>query len=158
MNTNDAELLSNIDLDETVEETIAKVEEEYQNKKKIFADIELEELDDCVVNVLKTDFDTNGPSVKQYKVFLRDNFQCIYCGRSPITHQGVVLHAEHIIPKNIGGNDMAFNIVTSCSDCNWGKHDYLLPKELTNQIINEVAKRNEKAGIKPHYILYKKKE
>lgn len=56
----------------------------------------------------------------RWKVFVRDNFTCQYCGRTPKKH-GVTLEIDHKIPVSKGGTNELDNLVTSCSDCNRGK-------------------------------------
>lgn len=57
----------------------------------------------------------------RFDVFMRDGFRCRYCGRS--IDEGIVLHADHVIPESKGGPTTLDNLVTSCMDCNWGKSD-----------------------------------
>ena len=54
----------------------------------------------------------------RFEVFKRDNFQCKYCGRSA---PDVILEVDHINPRDNGGEDSMFNLITSCFDCNRGK-------------------------------------
>lgn len=54
----------------------------------------------------------------RFEVFKRDKFTCQYCGgKAP----DIVLHVDHIDPVAEGGTNDIFNLVTSCSSCNWGK-------------------------------------
>lgn len=62
------------------------------------------------------------PKPLRWKVLHRDDFTCVYCGRSPETH-GVILHVDHIDPAATGGKPIAINLNTSCEDCNVGKAD-----------------------------------
>jgi len=56
------------------------------------------------------------------EVFKRDNFRCVFCGRSPATAPGVVvLHIDHIVPFSKGGKTVFGNLRTLCHQCNWGK-------------------------------------
>jgi hypothetical protein len=55
------------------------------------------------------------------QVFKRDNFKCVYCGRSPATHVGLVLHVDHVIPWAKGGKTSLENLQTLCQECNLGK-------------------------------------
>jgi hypothetical protein len=54
-----------------------------------------------------------------HAIFLRDRFQCRYCGfdgREFLSwHQ---LSEDHIVPRSAGGTDDPDNIVTCCSSCN----------------------------------------
>lgn len=57
------------------------------------------------------------------RVLDRDNFRCIFCGRSPATDIGVKLHIDHKIPFSQGGKSSVDNLQTLCQDCNLGKSD-----------------------------------
>jgi hypothetical protein len=61
----------------------------------------------------------------RFRVFQRDQFRCVYCGRSPKTHESVVLHADHKVPWSRGGFTEFENLQTTCADCNVGKSDHL---------------------------------
>ena len=57
----------------------------------------------------------------RFKVLKRDNFKCVYCGRSPATDSNIELHVDHIIPWSKGGETILDNLQTLCSECNLGK-------------------------------------
>lgn len=57
------------------------------------------------------------------KVFKRDNYRCVICGKSPSTHKGIVLHIDHIVPYSRGGDNSIGNLRTLCQKCNLGKGD-----------------------------------
>jgi hypothetical protein len=61
-----------------------------------------------------------GPRLR-YKVFKRDSFRCVACGRSPATHLGIELHADHILAVANGGKTVLENLQTLCQRCNLGK-------------------------------------
>lgn len=68
--------------------------------------------------------DTRSISLKlRLDVLKRDNFRCVYCGKSPAINLGVVLHIDHIIPFAKGGRSTLNNLQTLCSQCNLGKGD-----------------------------------
>ena len=54
----------------------------------------------------------------RFEVFKRDSFTCQYCGKSA---PQVVLHVDHIKPIANDGDNNILNLVTSCSECNFGK-------------------------------------
>jgi hypothetical protein len=61
------------------------------------------------------------------RILERDALTCQYCGRRA---PAVDLHVDHIISVNDGGSSDDDNLITSCSDCNFGKgaqsyHDLL---------------------------------
>lgn len=58
-----------------------------------------------------------GPK-KRFRVFARDKFRCMYCGRKA---PDVTLHVDHIISKVNGGSDEMENLATACEECNLGK-------------------------------------
>ena len=61
------------------------------------------------------------PLKLRLKVLQRDNFCCVYCGKSPATHRGTVLHIDHIKPFSKGGKTSLENLQILCQKCNWGK-------------------------------------
>lgn len=57
------------------------------------------------------------------KVLNRDNFRCIFCGKSPATDFGTKLPIDHIVPFSKGGKSTLENLQTLCEECNLGKSD-----------------------------------
>jgi 5-methylcytosine-specific restriction endonuclease McrA len=55
------------------------------------------------------------PSFTKFNVFLRDHFECQYCG-SPDE-----LTFDHVVPKSHGGKTCWTNIVAACLTCNGAK-------------------------------------
>jgi hypothetical protein len=55
------------------------------------------------------------------KVLNRDNFCCVFCGKSPATNFGTKLHIDHIKPFSKGGTSVFENLQTLCEECNLGK-------------------------------------
>lgn len=56
-------------------------------------------------------------------VFLRDRYQCQYCG---VRCNQMTVTLDHIIPRSRGGQASWENLVTSCSICNRKKGDRTL--------------------------------
>ena len=54
----------------------------------------------------------------RYEVLRRDNNTCRYCGASA---PEVKIAIDHVVPKSLGGLDVAENLVAACVDCNTGK-------------------------------------
>ncbi len=80
-------------------------------------------------------------TVSRFKIFARDNFQCIYCGKSSIEDKQE-LHLEHIYPRSKGGNNNVNNLVTSCKVCNLEKSARELNKDILERIYKVVKERN----------------
>jgi hypothetical protein len=75
-----------------------------------------------VIQISRTEADCREirPALR-FKVFMRDRFRCVACGRSPATHLNIVLHADHIRAVANGGKTTLDNLQTLCQDCNLGK-------------------------------------
>ena len=55
------------------------------------------------------------PAFTRFNVFLRDRFQCQYCGaRDDLTF-------DHVIPRSKGGRTTWENVVAACAPCNLRK-------------------------------------
>lgn len=61
------------------------------------------------------------PLSLRLKILNRDNFRCVFCGKSPATDFGTKLHIDHIIPFSKGGQSILENLQTLCEECNLGK-------------------------------------
>ncbi|WP_019961101.1 HNH endonuclease [Woodsholea maritima] len=57
------------------------------------------------------------PAFTRFNVFLRDGFQCQYCGADDLH----ALTFDHVIPRSKGGLTSWDNIVAACSPCNLKK-------------------------------------
>lgn len=55
------------------------------------------------------------PAFTRFNLFLRDRFQCQYCG------SGKDLTFDHVIPRRLGGRTSWENVTTACSPCNLKK-------------------------------------
>ena len=55
------------------------------------------------------------PAFTRFNVFLRDRFQCQYCGAS---HD---LTFDHVVPRSRGGRTTWENVVAACAPCNLKK-------------------------------------
>jgi 5-methylcytosine-specific restriction endonuclease McrA len=55
------------------------------------------------------------PAFTRFNVFLRDRFECQYCGG------GNDLTFDHVIPRSRGGQTTWDNVVAACSACNLRK-------------------------------------
>jgi hypothetical protein len=57
----------------------------------------------------------------RFRVFQRDHFSCVLCGRSPAKNPSIILHVDHIIAYTKGGETILDNLQTLCEECNFGK-------------------------------------
>lgn len=55
------------------------------------------------------------PTFTRFNVFLRDRFECQYCGSKEN------LTFDHVIPRRLGGRTTWENIITACGTCNMKK-------------------------------------
>ncbi len=85
----------------------------------------------------------------RFKIFLRDNFTCVYCGFS--SKDGKLLTLDHVYPVIKGGKNDVFNIVTCCEDCNIGKRDTMLPIEYIISLWETALNKDINSGIIEEY-------
>lgn len=57
----------------------------------------------------------------RFLVMRKDNFKCVVCGRNPATIPEIILHVDHILAWDKGGETVYENLQTLCSVCNIGK-------------------------------------
>lgn len=55
----------------------------------------------------------NNSRLSRKNLFIRDSFQCQYCGR-----KDVMLTIDHVMPKSRGGENSWDNLVSACLQCN----------------------------------------
>jgi len=60
---------------------------------------------------------------KRAKIYTSDGHACCYCGRSIYEHADIVLTLDHVLPCELGGENVATNLVTCCLSCNSSKRD-----------------------------------
>ena len=58
------------------------------------------------------------PAFTRFNVFLRDRFDCQYCGHR---YQPQDLTFDHVVPRSFGGRTTWANVVAACLDCNLKK-------------------------------------
>ena len=76
---------------------------------------------------------SRNPAFTRFNVFLRDRFQCQYCGdREDLTF-------DHLIPRSRGGQTRWDNVVTACAPCNLSKGGFM----------------PSVAGMRPHQLPYR---
>lgn len=69
---------------------------------------------------------SRAPNLRlRFLVMQRDNFSCRYCGRTPALHAGLVLHVDHVVSWEKGGETELSNLQTLCEPCNLGKSNIL---------------------------------
>ncbi|MGA2806268.1 MAG: HNH endonuclease [Acidimicrobiales bacterium] len=74
---------------------------------------------------------------KRLEILQRDNYTCRICGRSPITHPGLPLEVDHVMPFSKDGTEDGSNLQTLCRPCNAGKgSDEALNKAVDSELRN----------------------
>ena len=93
----------------------------------------------------------------RYNLFLRDGFQCQYCGtRKPVKD----LTFDHVIPRSRGGPSNFENIVAACAGCNLRKGSKTLreadmrllrkPRMPSPQELDRIGKRLASVHVQLH--------
>jgi len=72
-------------------------------------------------NEYKKEILRDVPLGLRLKILSRDNFRCVFCGKSPAADLGTKLHVDHKIPFSQGGKSTFDNLQTLCEQCNLGK-------------------------------------
>ncbi len=94
---------------------------------------------------------TRNPAFTRFNVFLRDKFECQYCG-SPED-----LTFDHVIPRAHGGETTWENVVAACSPCNLRKGSrlprecHMLPRQEPRQPTSWELQDNGR-GFPPNYL------
>lgn len=78
-----------------------------------------EQISDLPLKVIENKTKRSIPIGIRYKVFKKDAFKCIVCGRG--AKDGVKLHVDHKTPFSLGGLTELINLQTLCDNCNIGK-------------------------------------
>ena len=85
------------------------------------------------------------PAFTRFNVFLRDGFECTYCGSAED------LTFDHVVPRSKGGRTSWDNIVAACSPCNLrkggrmprdvGMHPHIRPHRPTTFELQDIGRR-----------------
>ena len=96
----------------------------------------------------RRDYTTGGRRKrrKAWLIFQRDDFRCVYCGKSSVEDK-VKLEAEHVVPRSMGGEDTAGNLVTACRECNRSKFDQELEQDQIDRLLAVAHERNRKRRV-----------
>jgi len=70
----------------------------------------------CLKNYIRP---SRSPAFTRFNVFLRDRFECQYCGSDE------ELTFDHVVPRSRGGHTTWENVVAACSPCNLRKGNKL---------------------------------
>ncbi|WP_018274538.1 HNH endonuclease [Teredinibacter turnerae] len=107
-----------------------------------------------------------NPPLTNPALFARDNYQCMYCGK---TFPYDALSRDHVHPSSRGGKDRWENVVAACKRCNQHKGDSLLeethlellalpyrpnPAEYLALINSERIRGDQMAYLKPQFSRY----
>ena len=95
-----------------------------------------------------------APAFTRFNLFLRDEWNCQYCGEEFVTRE---LTFDHVIPRSKGGKTSWENIVAACRCCNTRKGNYM-PEHIRMFPINEPRQpslhelRNKGRKFPPHFL------
>ena len=107
------------------------------------------------------------PPLTNNSLFLRDNSQCMYCGRYFSFSD---LSRDHVQPTSRGGHDKWENVVAACKRCNQAKGNALLdeidmslmalpyrpnPYEYLALINNDRIRGDQMEYLRPQFLNYK---
>jgi 5-methylcytosine-specific restriction endonuclease McrA len=77
-------------------------------------------------------------------------FTCYLCGRTT-AGDGIELDLDHIVPFSHGGEDLACNLITSCTKCNRRRQDQLFHPLMERELLRIAYKRCMDFGIDPYH-------
>lgn len=81
---------------------------------------------------------------KRRAIYLRDNLECIYCGKG--IEDGIVFTLDHVTPQVLGESNHESNLVTCCRKCNSAKGKLSLRNFLAT--LRDQGVDTEKLGTK----------
>ena len=94
------------------------------------------------------------PAFTRFNVFLRDHFDCQYCG---VHFRSEELTFDHLVPRSRGGRTTWGNVITACQDCNLKKGNrmpdecHMHPLRRPQQPTTYQLQRNGR-GFPPNYL------
>ena len=68
---------------------------------------------------------TRRPRFSKSNLYLRDLYECGYCGNKFVKHE---LTTDHVTPLSRGGGTNWTNCITACKPCNWAKGSKVGPE------------------------------
>ena len=82
------------------------------------------------------------------EIFKRDNYRCVICGRGRA--DGIEIHADHIKPRDLGGESTIENGQTLCAQHNFQKKNYKQTETGKKMFIRlyELAKKQKDEKLK----------
>lgn len=83
---------------------------------------------------------------KRLAIYLRDGFQCVYCGADLHRVKPFQLTLDHLKPFNKGGLLEPSNLVTACRACNCGRQEQAWKSYATPGAIKRI-KRNIRRAL-----------
>ncbi len=89
-------------------------------KKKLYDLIKKKKYEEWKgLNTKRKTRDQAVPPRLRFEILKRDNFTCQYCGKKA---PDIILEVDHVEPYSLTKNNSPENLITSCKDCNRGKH------------------------------------
>ncbi len=90
------------------------------------------------------------PAFTRFNLFLRDKFECQYCG----SHQNLTF--DHVVPRRLGGKTSWENIASACAPCNMKKGGRT-PQQAKMKVVSPIRPTTWQLqeygrGFPPHYL------
>ena len=80
----------------------------------------------------------------RFSILKRDDFTCIYCGRSA---PDVALHVDHIIPWSKRQRHERTNLAAACAECNLGKRNHSVQEAIVRVVYGREAALAESGRV-----------
>lgn len=86
---------------------------------------------------------------KRLALYIRDRFQCAYCGRDLRHAAPNEITLDHLLPRSAGGSNEATNLITACVSCNSSRQDKPWMDYATGGAIDRIEQlRHEPINVK----------
>lgn len=78
---------------------------------------------------------------KRLSIYLRDGFECGYCGRDLHRASAREVTLDHLLPRSAGGGNEATNLTTACLACNSSRQDKPWASYATGGAVERIEQR-----------------
>jgi hypothetical protein len=89
---------------------------------------------------------------KRLAIYLRDGFECNYCGTDLHDAKPEDINLDHITPRCEGGSNHESNLITACKKCNSGRGAKPVKQYATAGALDRI-KRHTRRSLARHMVL-----